>query len=159
MFLTGKALDLGITLDAVRAGLAERLTLGQLLTRRTVISVFMKHRTPTCDRQLAALVRIWPELERGGCNLVAISRDRLSVQKRAAAALPVPFVLVADPEDRFARGAGTLIEKNMYGRKYLGPARVVLVVDPDGTVQDAETVEAADHGAQVLRLVAALRKQ
>lgn len=119
----------------------------------------MKDRTPTCDRQLEALLRIWPELERDHCNLLAISRDRLPVQKRAAAALSVPFTLVADPEDAFARAAGTLIEKSMYGRKYLGPARVVLVVDPDGTVRASEKVDTADHGAQVLRLMAALRKR
>ncbi|MEO6245476.1 MAG: redoxin domain-containing protein [Opitutaceae bacterium] len=147
-------LDLGFRVGVVREGGATEMPLGDLLTRRTVVSVYMKNNLPSCDRQINALIAVAGELDRAGFNLVALSRDTCGSHLRYAAAKGIDFVLASDPEDRFARAARSLVEKSMYGRSFVGPARAVFVLDVDGTVLAvAEKVDSAAHGTQLKELI------
>ena len=42
---------------------------------------------------------------------------------------------MADPEERVATALDAVIEKSMYGKKYMGPARAAFLLDASGTVQ------------------------
>ena len=156
----GEKLDLGFKIGVVRDGVAAEVPFGELLTRPTVVSVYMKNNTPSCDRQNDALIAVAGELDRAGFNLVALSRDTCRSHVRYAAAKGIGYTLASDPEDRFARAAGSLIEKSMYGRAFIGPARAAFVFDRDGTVLAvAEKVDPAEHGAQLKELIKPLRAE
>lgn len=131
--------------------------LADLLTRRTVVSVYMKNNTPSCDRQNDSLVAHAAEFDRAGYNLIALSRDTCGSHQRYAAAKKIPYVLASDPDDRFARAAGSLVEKSMYGRKFVGPSRSAFVLDRDGTVLAVvEKIDPSNHAAQLLALIKTL---
>jgi hypothetical protein len=67
------------------------------------------------------------------------------------------YTLVADPEDLFSRALDALVEKSMYGKKYIGPARAAYVLDAAGTLRAViPKVEAAAHGRQVLDALATI---
>lgn len=154
MIAPGEKLDLGFSVGVVRAGVTAEVPFAELLTRRTVVSVYMKNNTPSCDRQNDALVAVAAELDRAGFNLVALSRDTCRSHTRYAAAKSIGYMLASDPEDRFARAARSLIEKSMYGRTFTGPARAAFVLDRDGTVLAvAEKADTAEHGAQLKELI------
>ena len=130
----------------------------ELLTRRTVVSVYMRNNTPGCDRQNDSLVGHAKEFNSAGFNLVALSRDTCGSHRKYAAKKKIPYVLVSDPEDNFARATDSIVEKSMYGRKYSGPARAAYVIDTDGTVLAmAEKVDTKDHAAQLKALLATLQ--
>ncbi len=157
MISTGQKLDVDFTVNVVRQGVARATRFADLLTQRTVVSVYMKNNTPSCDRQTAALAAVAPDLARAGYNLVALSGDTAGAQVRYAAKHGISFPLVSDPEDRFSRAADAMVEKSMYGRTFVGPARAVYVLDRDGTVLAmAPKVDPAEHVAQVRGLIAGL---
>jgi thioredoxin-dependent peroxiredoxin len=146
----GVRLDVSFRVKAVIGGTVKEVRFGDLLTRRTLVSVFMKSKTPTCDRQNESLAASAAEFERAGYNLIAISRDTAGSLLRYAAARNLPYTLVSDPHDQFARAAASLVEKSMYGRKFIGPARAAYALDGDGTVLAiVEKVDAAAHAAQL----------
>ena len=131
-------------------GVTKEVRFAELLTRPTVVSVYMKNRTPSCDRQNESLAAVAEELDRAGYNLVALSRDTCGSHQRYAAARRITYTLVSDPEDQFARAADILVQKSMYGRKFTGPARSAFVLDRDRTVLAViERVDAAKHGDQL----------
>jgi len=153
----GRKLDLHFPIQVVVNGVAQTLTFADLLTRRTVVSVYMKNNTPSCDRQNDALVTVASELDRAGFDLVALSRDTARSHARYAAAKKIPYALASDPDDRFARAADSLVEKSMYGRKFTGPARAAFVLDRDGTVLAvAPKIDPANHAAQLRALILSL---
>ena len=86
MIAPGEKLDLGFKIGVVRDGVTAEVPFGELLTRRTVVSVYMKNNTPSCDRQNDALIVVATELDRAGFNLVALSRDTCRSHGRYAAA-------------------------------------------------------------------------
>ena len=157
MIAPGEKIATDISLQVVRDGVARETTLADLLRRRTVVSVYMKNNTPSCDRQNEALAAVAPELARAGYDLVGVSRDTVGAQTRYAAKRRIAYTLASDPEDRFSKAAGAMMEKSMYGRTFVGPARAAYVLEPDGTVLAvAPKVDTAGHAAQLRALVAGL---
>ncbi len=157
MITCGQKISLGFSVKVWRRGVAETLTFAQLLTRRTIVSVYMKNNTPSCDRQNESLAAHAAEFTGAGFEVIALSRDTCGSHGRYAAAKAISYTLVSDPDDQFARAADSLVEKSMYGRKYVGPARALFILDRDGTVLAvAEKVDTADHAAQIRALLTTL---
>ena len=155
----GDKLDLGFEVKVVRhAGAAPELVrLADLMTGPTVISVYMRNNTGSCDRQVASLVEHAAAIRERGYGLMALSRDTAGSHGRYAAKQAIDFPLVSDPQDQFATAADAMVEKKMYGRTFQGPLRSAWVLDRAGRVVGLiDSVTAADHGPQVLALLASL---
>ncbi len=150
----GQKLKTDFTLKVFRDGAPHVVTFADLLTRRTIVSVHMRNNTPTCDRQVDALVAHADEFDRAGYNVVAISRDTCGAHGRYAAAKHIPFTLASDPHDRFAHAADAVVAKSMYGRTFAGPARAAFVLERDGTVLGVvEKVDSANFAEQLRALL------
>lgn len=159
MISPGKKLDTSFRVKAVVGGEVREVAFAELLKRRTVVSVYMKNNTPSCDRQLADLVAAAPEWKKAGYDVVAVSRDTPGSHRKTAEKKQVPFALVSDPEDAFARATDSLVTKSMYGKQYVGPARAAYVLEADGTVlATIEKVDTAAHAEQVRAVLAGLKK-
>lgn len=158
MIQPGARLPLDLVLKILQGHDEKEVELRQLLTRRTVVSVYMRNNTGGCDKQNDSLVGYAAVLNRAGYNLVALSRDSLASHRKYAAKKGITYTLASDPEDRFARATDSLVEKSMYGRKFVGPARAAYVLDRDGTVLAViAKVTPAEHAAQLAAAIATLR--
>lgn len=144
-------------MKAVRAGEVRDVAFRELLRRRTLVSVHMKNDTPSCDRQVAALAELAAELERAGVDAIAVSRNTAGAHRRYATEKRLPFTLVSDPDDQFARATDSLVSKSMYGRQFVGPARAAYVLETDGTVlARVEKLDTRDAAAQLRALLESL---
>lgn len=157
MIQPGQKLAADFTLQVIQGDVQRTVVFRELLTRPTIVSVYMRNRTPSCDRQVDALVAHAAELDRLGYNLIALSRDTGGSHRNYAAQKGVPFILASDPDDTFAHAADSMIEKRMYGRTYLGPARAAFVLGSDGRVLAVvPKVDTKDHAAQLSAVLATL---
>ncbi len=157
MLAPGAQPDLDFKLDVVRDGTVENVRFRDLFKRPTIVSVYMKNKTPSCDRQNDSLVAHAAALAKAGYDLVALSRDTCGSHQKYAVAKKITYVLASDPEDRFAKAMDAVVEKSMYGKKYLGPARAAFVFDRKGKVLAVvEKVDTADHAAQLLAVLKTL---
>lgn len=158
MVTPGQKLNLDFKVKVVHGGVAKEMVFAELLTRRTIVSVYMKNKTGTCDRQNESLVAHAQAIADAGYNLVAVSRDTPGSHVRYSAAKDIPYFLVSDPQDVFAQASDSIIEKSMYGRKFLGPARAAYALERDGTVLAViPKIEAEQHGTQLLEMIRRLR--
>jgi len=159
MIAPGKKLKTNFKLTVVVAGEAKEMAFKNLLTRRTIVSVYMKNNTGSCDKQNDSLATHAAEFAKAGYNLVAISRDTPASHLKYAVKKKIAYTLASDPGDLFAKAADSVVEKSMYGKTYFGPARAAFVLDTDGTVLAvAEKVDTADHAAQLNALIAGLKQ-
>ena len=157
MISPGKKLKTNFKLKIVQNGTESEALFGDLLTRRTIVSVYMKNNTGSCDKQNDSLAAHAAEFAKAGYNLIAISRDTCGSHLKYPAKQKIGYTLASDPGDLFAKAADSVVEKSMYGKTYFGPARAAFVLDKDGTVLAvAEKVDTADHAAQLRTLIAAL---
>jgi peroxiredoxin Q/BCP len=153
----GQKIKVDFPVQVLRDGIAKEVVFAELLTRPTIVSVYMKNNTPSCDRQNSSLAAHAADFDRAGFNLIAVSRDTCGSHARYARAKQIGYTLASDPDDHFARATDSLIEKSMYGRSFIGPARAAYVLDRDGTVLAvAPKVDRDDHAAQLKALINSL---
>ena len=158
MISVGKRLETNFKLKAVVGDEVREIAFKDLLKDRTIVSVYMKNNTGSCDKQNDSLAAHAAEFARAGYALVAISRDTAASHLKYAAKKKIGYPLVSDPDGRFAKAADSVVEKSMYGKTYFGPARAAFVLAADGTVLAvAEKVDTADHAAQLKTLIAGLK--
>lgn len=151
MIKAGEKLDLDFTVKAVgQDGKAEEVIFGDLIVGPTVVSVYMRNNTSGCDLQMASLAKGARAIKRMGYALIGISRDTGSSHLKYAAKMGIGFTLVSDPGFQFAKAVDSMVQKSMYGKKYMAPARAAYVVGPGGVVLAViEKVDTKDHTAQV----------
>jgi peroxiredoxin Q/BCP len=66
------------------------------------------------------------------------------------------FPLLSDEDHSVAEAYGVWVEKNRYGRTYMGNERTRFVIRDDGTIRDVfRSVKPAEHDALVLGALAA----
>jgi thioredoxin-dependent peroxiredoxin len=154
MISVGQKLTADFRLVVAREGKLVELAFQDLLTRPTVVSIYMRNNTGSCDKQNDSLVAHAAEIDRLGYHLVAVSRDTGASHLKYAAKKGIAYVLASDPDDAFARAVDAIVEKSMYGKTYQGPARAAFVIATDGTVRAViEKVDSKTHGEQVLAVL------
>ena len=153
----GDKLDLDFEVKVVRAGATspELVTFASLLQGPTVVSIYMRNNTGSCDKQNDSLVEATAKLSQRGYDIIGVSRDTAGSHQKYATKKGITYTLVSDPDDLFARAVDAIVEKSMYGKTYQGPLRSAWVLDASGTILAIiDKVNAKAHGEQVLAALA-----
>lgn len=154
MISKGTKIDTGFTLKICNEGNGQESPFGELLTRKTVVSVYMKNNTGSCDKQNKSLAAHWEEFDKLGYNIVAISKDTCRSHKNYAEKLGIGYILASDPDYAFAEATDSIVEKKMYGKTFNAPSRSAFIIDTDGTVLEViEKIDAANHANELLDLI------
>lgn len=64
-------------------------------------------------------------------EIVGVSKDSLKSHQKFASRYDLGFDLLSDPEGEVIATYGSLVEKSMFGRKFTGIARDLILVSPD----------------------------
>jgi len=157
MVETGKKIDTDFTLKVVQDGEEKEVSFQELLSRKTIVSVYMKNNTSSCDRQMLSLAEHSDWFDKKGVNLVAISKDTCGSHKRYAKKQGINFTLASDPDYKFAKATDSIVEKKMYGKTFTGPSRSAFVIDSDGTIlATVEKVDTKAHAEELKALIESL---
>ena len=158
MLSLGKKPKLTFKVDALVDGKPVNEPFAALFDGPTIVSVYMRNNTSACDKQAAEMDKNEKAIVRQGFRLIAVSRDTCASHAKYAAKHGYKFTLVSDPEDLFSKALDAIVEKSMYGKKYLGPLRAAYLFDGDGKlVGVVPKVEAAEHGKQLLEAISAAK--
>ena len=130
------------------------VTLSALRGRRVVLYFYPKDDTSGCTREACGFRDALPDFSRVQAAVFGVSILDTASKSKFAAKYGLTFPLLADEDHSVCDAYGVWQEKRMYGRKYMGIARVTYLIDGTGTVArrwDAVNVE--DHAAEVLDAV------
>lgn len=153
----GEKIDTDFTLKVVKEGKEQEIRFSDLLDKKTIVSVYMKNNTSSCDRQTLDLARNEDWFRQKGFNLIAISKDTCGSHKRYAKKQGIGFTLASDPEYKFAKATESIVEKKMYGKTFTGPSRSAFVIDTDGTILAAiEKIDTKAHAEELKTLAESL---
>lgn len=157
MIKTGKKMNTNFTFKVVKGEEEQEITFSDILVKPTIVSVYMKNNTSSCDRQTVDLAEHSDWFEKAGYNLLAISKDGCKSHMNYAKKQGINYMLASDPEYKFAEATESLIEKKMYGKTFTGPSRSAFVIDTDGTIlASIEKIDTKAHAEELKALVNAL---
>ncbi|MEX0685803.1 MAG: redoxin domain-containing protein [Balneolales bacterium] len=154
MISKGEKIDTGITLKVCQQGTIRETAFSDLLTRKTIVSVYMKNNTGSCDKQNKSLAAHSAEFDELGFNVLAISKDTCRSHKNYSDKLDIGYTLVSDPDYVFASATDSIVKKKMYGKTFDAPSRSAFVINTDGTVLEViEKIDAENHSEELLDLI------
>ncbi|MCK5207603.1 MAG: thioredoxin-dependent thiol peroxidase [Cyclobacteriaceae bacterium] len=120
--------------------------------KKVVLYFYPKDNTPGCTAESCNLRDNYQALQKAGYEILGVSKDSEKSHRKFIDKFELPFTLLADTEKDIHEKYGTWIEKSMYGRKYMGTARVTFLIDENGIIEEIiEKVQTKDHTAQILK--------
>ncbi|HET9485753.1 MAG TPA: peroxiredoxin [Xanthomonadales bacterium] len=135
----------------LETGSGDTVSSAGLRGKRFVLYFYPKDDTPGCTKEACGFRDNLPRFGALGVPVFGISADSTAAHDRFARKYGLGFPLLSDPDRRTIEGFGTWIEKQLYGRRYMGIARATFVVGPDGRVEKVwEKVTPATHADEVL---------
>ncbi len=87
-----------------------------------------------------------------GYLLFGISPDSEKSHKKFIEKFQLPFDLLIDEDHKIAESYGVWVEKQMYGKQYMGIARTTFIIDSNGMIEEIiQKVDTKNHFEQIIR--------
>jgi peroxiredoxin Q/BCP len=116
-----------------------------------VLYFYPKDDTPGCTKEACSFRDSYAEFREAGIEVIGISVDDEESHEKFREKYNLPFTLLADTEQKVVEDYGVWVEKNNYGKKYWGTARMTFLIDKDGRIIHIfEKVKPEDHAQEVL---------
>jgi peroxiredoxin Q/BCP len=120
--------------------------------KKVVLYFYPKDNTPGCTAQACNLRDNYEALQQAGYVVLGISSDAEKSHKKFIDKFGLPFPLIADEDKSVHEKYGTWVEKNMYGRKYMGTARTTFIIDEKGMIEEIiAKVKTKEHTNQIIK--------
>lgn len=116
-----------------------------------VLYFYPKDDTPGCTIEACSFRDANHALKEKGFNIVGVSGDTPQSHQKFTSKYSLNFPLISDLDHSLTRAAGAWQEKSMYGKTYMGIARITMLLDPSLRVRKVYAKVRPDgHGEQVL---------
>ncbi|AKH43155.1 peroxiredoxin Q/BCP [Altererythrobacter atlanticus] len=152
--------DIGDTLPdiALETPDEKELRLSEFRGKPLVLFFYPKDDTPGCTTENKDFTELKAEFDAAGIALLGVSKDPPAKHGKFIAKHGLAAPLASDPvENGLADALGIWVEKNMYGRTYMGMERTTYLVDAEGKIARVwRKVKVKGHAAEVLDAAKAL---
>jgi len=135
----------------------KKVKLSEFKGKRVVLYFYPKDMTSGCTLEAEAFRDVLPQIEKLGAVVLGVSPDSVESHCKFIQKNGLNFTLLADPDHKAAEAYGVWVEKNMYGKKYMGIQRATFLVDEDGRIAKIwPKVKPKGHAQDVLDALAEL---
>ncbi len=125
--------------------------------RPLILYFYPKDDTPGCTREACAFRDSLPDFGKAKAAVLGVSVLDAASKAKFAKKHGLNFPLLADADHEVADAYGAWKKKSMYGKSYMGVARMTYLIGPDGKVARRwDDVKVDGHAADVLAAVRAL---
>ncbi|PRD49351.1 thioredoxin-dependent thiol peroxidase [Sphingobacterium haloxyli] len=113
----------------------ELIKLSDFKGKKVILYFYPKDNTPGCTTEACNFRDNYQTLVQEGFEVLGVSIDSEQSHQKFISKFDLPFNLLADENQKIVNDYGVWVEKNMYGRKYMGTARITFVIDEQGIIQ------------------------
>jgi len=130
------------------------VTLSSFRGKNVILYFYPKDDTPGCTLEACSFRDNYQSLVGQGFEVIGVSTDDEKSHKKFEKKFNLPFTLIADNDKKIVEEYGVWVEKNMYGKKYMGTARTTFIINTQGVIQNIITkVDNQNATQQVLDLL------
>lgn len=133
------------------------VSLSALRPQKVVLYFYPKDDTPGCTLEAIDFTRLAEDFARANTVVIGLSKDSVKAHDKFCKKHGLGVILASDENGTTCEEYGAWIEKNMYGRTYMGVERITVLIDGSGHVARVwGKVKVDGHAAEVLAATQAL---
>jgi peroxiredoxin Q/BCP len=130
------------------------VSLSDFKGKSVILYFYPKDDTPGCTAEACSFRDNYQSLLSKDFAVIGVSTDDEKSHKKFETKFSLPFPLIADPDKKIVEAYGVWVEKNMYGKKYMGTARTTFLIDSNGVISKViDKVDTQNSSQQVIDLL------
>ena len=130
------------------------VSLSNFTGKSIILYFYPKDDTPGCTAEACSFRDNYESLLAEGFEVLGVSTDDEKSHLKFIGKYNLPFSLIADTEKKIVEAYGVWVEKNMYGKKYMGVSRKTFIIDKNGMIRKViDKVDTKNSSAQVLEIL------
>jgi len=140
------------TIDTDGSGI---MTLSEFRKKKNVVLYFYpKDATPGCTLEAQDFRDKISSFEDKDTEIIGLSKDDIKSHDKFKEKQCLPFTLASDANSTVCEAYGCWVEKNMYGKKYMGIRRDTYLIDKEGKIRKIwKKVKVDGHVDEVLSTI------
>jgi len=126
------------------------------LKKKILIYFYPNDDTPGCTTEACGFRDFRYELQDAGVEVIGISKDTVPSHQKFKKKYKLNFTLLSDESTYIIQKFGAWQEKSMYGKKYMGIARISYLFDEKGKVMQVYgkvSTKEQEHAKEILAAV------
>ncbi len=129
----------------------KEISLSDFSGKDVILYFYPKDNTPGCTAEACSFRDNYESLLKEGFVVLGVSTDDEKSHQKFITKYNLPFPLIADTDKEIVEAYGVWVEKNMYGKKYMGIARKTFIIDKNGLIRKIiDKVDTKNSSRQVL---------
>lgn len=112
----------------------DSVSLNDLKGKKIILYFYPKDDTPGCTAEACSFRDNYASLQSQGYTIIGVSVDDEKSHQKFIKKYELPFSLLSDTDHSIVEAFGVWVEKNMYGKKYMGVSRETFVIDENGII-------------------------
>lgn len=129
----------------------ETVNLGRPTGKAHVVYFYPRDNTPGCTTEAIDFTALKTDFEALGVQIIGVSKDSLKSHANFQSKKALSVALASDEHADACEQFGVWVEKNMYGKKYMGIERSTFLITADGTIAEVwRKVKVKGHAQAVL---------
>jgi peroxiredoxin Q/BCP len=135
----------------------ETVSFADFKSKNIVLYFYPKDDTPGCTTEGKDFRDLYADFQNANTEIFGVSKCPVAKHDKFKCKYEFPFALLSDEEGDVCERYGVWVEKNMYGKKYMGIQRATFLINGEGKiVKSWPKVKVAGHAAEVLEAVKGL---
>jgi peroxiredoxin Q/BCP len=120
--------------------------------KNVVIYFYPKDDTPGCTVEAKEFRDLNKQFQKTDTVVIGVSKDSCASHDKFKAKYDLNFIIASDEKGDVCERFGVWVEKNMYGKKYMGIARATFLIGKDGKIAAIwPKVKPEGHADEVLK--------
>ncbi len=130
------------------------VSLSNYTGKNVILYFYPKDDTPGCTAEACSFRDNYQSLLKQGFEVIGVSTDDEKSHQKFVNKYELPFTLISDADKKVVEAYGVWVEKNMYGKKYMGTARKTFLIGPDRVIKKIiDKVDTKNSSQQILDLM------
>ncbi|MEJ6398672.1 thioredoxin-dependent thiol peroxidase [Yoonia sp. 208BN28-4] len=131
--------------------------LSDMQGKKVVVYFYPKDDTPGCTKEAIGFTEALEDFAAAGATVWGVSKDTVAKHAKFRAKYELGIPLLSDEDGDVCERYGTWVEKNMYGKTYMGIERATFLIDESGKIAQVwRKVKVPGHVDAVLDAVKSL---
>jgi peroxiredoxin Q/BCP len=125
-----------------------------LFGKYVVLYFYPRDDTPGCTKEAKDFTELKPEFDKLNTIIIGVSTDTLEAHNKFIFKHNLNLELLSDTNKTLCEFFDVWIEKNMYGKKYMGIERSTFLINPSGEIlHEWRKVKVAGHAKILLESI------
>jgi peroxiredoxin Q/BCP len=131
-----------------------KVSLSELKGKNVVLYFYPKDDTSGCTAEACGFRDQLPKFKKLDAVVVGVSRDSVESHDKFKKKYDINFTLGSDESGKVTEAYGVWVEKNMYGKKYMGIERATYLIDGKGIIRGVwRKVKVPGHVEEVAKAI------